>query len=272
MFSSPAPLTNESGLNLMRSLDEYIAIEINGESVSLQRLLRFAKADNASRFIRNAADAVLIRQAALAAGVSVTDEEVQQAADVFRSKRDLCDQKRTNRWLTRHYLSQVEWETLLEDEVIRMKLRNVLTAERVEKYFVEQRLSFDAATLSRIVVKEENVARELRAQIIEDDADFYSLARKYSIDMSTRPAGGYSGLVQRSEMEPAMEAAVFGAQPGQTVGPIKTYAGWQLVKIEGIQLATLDDALRETIKSLLFEEWLTAKRNEAKISIPLFEM
>jgi hypothetical protein len=32
-------------------------------------------------------------------------------------------------------------------------------------------------------VKEENVAKELRAQIVEDDADFYSLARKHSIDL-----------------------------------------------------------------------------------------
>jgi len=30
------------------------------------------------------------------------------------------------------------------------------------------------STISRIVAKEENVARELRAQIIEDDADFYT--------------------------------------------------------------------------------------------------
>jgi len=256
----------------MRSLDEYIAIEVNGQSVSVPQLLRFAKSDNESRFIRNAADALLIRQAAVAAGISVTNEEIQQAADSFRAKRDLCDPKRTNRWLARHYLSSAEWESLLEDEIIRVKLRNALTAGRVEKYFAEQRLSFDAATISRIVVKEENIARELRAQIVEDDADFYSLARTHSIDISTRPAGGYAGLARRSEMEPAMESAVFGAQPGKTVGPLKTYSGWQLLKIEAIHLATLDDSLRETIKSLLFDEWLAAERLKAKIAIPLFEI
>lgn len=255
----------------MRSLDKYIAIEINGESVSLRQLVRFAKWSNESQFIRNAADALLVRQAGLEAGITVTDEELQQAADSFRTKRDLHDEQKTDRWLARHYLSQAEWETSLEDEIMRLKLREVLTRDRVEKYFAEQRLSFDAATISRIVVQEENVAKELRAQIVEDDADFHNLARKHSIDLSTRPAGGYSGLLRRTEMEPTMEAAVFGAQPGMTVGPIKTYAGWQLVKIESIHLATLDDSLRETIKSLLFEEWLAGKRLKAKISIPLFE-
>ena len=255
----------------MRSLDEYIAIEVNGESVGLRQLLRFAKCGNESRFIRNAADTVLIRQAALEAGIDVTAEEVQCAADSFRTKRELYDQTRTERWLARNYLSHAEWNALLEDEVMRLKLRDILTKGKVEKYFAEQSLSFDGATISRIVVKEENVAKELRAQIVEDDADFHGLARKYSIDSLTRPAGGYSGLVRRTDMESTMEAAVFGAQPGQTVGPIKTYAGWQLVKLESIHLAKLDGPLREKIKSLLFEEWLASERRKAKISIPLFE-
>ena len=256
----------------MRTPDQYIAIEINGESVTLRQLIRFAKFGNESSFITSAADAVLIRQAALEAGIGVTDEEIQRAADNFRTKRDLYDEQSTDSWLARHYLSHMEWETVLEDEIIRMKLRDVLTTGKVEKYFAEQRLSFDAATISRIVVKDVNVAKELRAQIVEDDADFYNLARKYSIDSLTRPAGGYSGLVGRTDMEPAMEAAVFGAQPGKTVGPIKTYAGWQLVKLEAIHLASLDDSLRENIKSLLFEDWLADQRQKAKISIPLFEL
>ena len=237
----------------------------------MQQLLRFAKWSNESRFIRNAVDAVLIRQAALEASIEVTDEEVQQAADSFRTKRDLYDEKRTDRWLARHSLSKAEWEATLEDEIIRLKLRDVLTTGSIERYFAEQSLSFDTATISRIVVKDENVAKELRAQIVEDDADFYCLARKHSVDLSTRPAGGYSGVVRRTQMEPRLEAAVFGTQAGKTVGPIKTYAGWELVKVEAIHLAVLDESLRETIKSLLFEDWLAAERRKAKISIPLFE-
>src|SRR5436189_5757990 len=256
---------------VMGSSHNFIAIEINKQSVSLQQLLRFAKWSSESRFIRNAVDTMLIRQAALEATIEVTDEEVQQGADSFRAKRDLYDEKRTNRWLARHFLSQAEWEATLEDEIMRLKLRDFLTAGRVERYFAEHSLSFDTATISRIVVKDENVAKELRAQIVEDDADFYALARKYWIDLLTRPAGGYSGLVRRTEMEPRMEAAIFGTQPGKTVGPIKTYAGWELVKLEAIHLATLDDSLRETIKSLLFEDWLAGERVKAKISFPLFE-
>jgi len=256
---------------VMSSLDNFIAMEINGESVSFRQLTRFAKWGSESRFIKNASDATLIRQAANVAGIEVTGEEVQQAADKFRTSGDLFDKKRTERWLAKHYLSHTEWEAFLEDEILRLKLRDHLTTARVEKYFAEQRLSFDAATVSRIVVEEENVAKELRAQIVEDDADFYGLARKYSVDFLTRPAGGYCGQVRRTELEPTMEAGIFGAQPGKTVGPIKTYAGWELVKIEAIHLATLTDSLRETIKSLLFEDWLQSERLKAKITMRMFD-
>ena len=255
----------------MTSLSEYIALEINGETISLQEVLRFAKWRGESTFIKDAADAVLIRQAAVELGIRASDEELQQAADDFRAERDLYDAETTEEWLVANYLSYEEWEALLEDEIIKRKLRDVLTGGSVEKYFAEQGLSFDAAAVSRLVLKAEDIARELRAQIVEDGANFHTLAREHSIDLATRPAGGYSGLVRRSEMEAAMEAAVFGAQPGKTVGPIKTCDGWELVKVEALHPATLDDGMRETIKSLLFSEWLTERRLKAKISVPLLE-
>ena len=255
----------------LSNFSDYAAIEINGETISLREVLRFAKWPCQSTFIEVATDASLIRQAAVELGLTVTDEELQQAADRFRTGRDLYDEKTTAQWLAANYLSYAEWEMSLEDDIIRFKLRDVLTRDRVEKYFAEQRLSLDAATISRLVVKEEGLARELRAQVVEDGADFYTLARRYSVDLSTRPAGGYSGAIRRSEMEASMEAAVFGAQPGKTLGPMKTYAGWEVVKVEALIPATLDDAMREAIKSLLFDDWLNDQRLKAKIRIRLLE-
>lgn len=255
----------------MTNSSRYIALEINGDSICLQQVLRFAKSCGQSTFINDAIDAALIRQEATKRNIRVSDEEFQLAADSFRTQRDLYSLEATEDWLASNCLSHAEWEAQIEDEIIRVKLCDVLTGGSVEKYFTEQRLSFDAATISRLVLKEEGVARELRAQIIEDGADFHALAREYSIDLATRPAGGYSGLVRRSEMVPVMEAAVFGAQPGQTIGPLKTSEGWALVKLEILRPATLDDAMRKTIKSILFSEWLRGQRLEARISIPLLD-
>jgi parvulin-like peptidyl-prolyl isomerase len=183
----------------------------------------------------------------------------------------LFDEEATERWFASRHLTYEDWELLLEDDVLMRKLREALTDGKVKEYFAVHRLTFDAATLSRIVVNDEDVARELRAEIVEEGADFHALARKYSMDEWTKPASGYVGVVKRKNLEPLVESVVFGAKAGEVVGPVKTDDGWELVKVESLHPATLDDDTRETIQSYLFEEWLSNQRRKAQISVPLLE-
>jgi putative peptide maturation system protein len=255
----------------MAGLGEYVALEVNGEEISFSEVLKLAKLTGQLQFIQDAVDAALIRQAATERGLNASDDELQRAADDFRIEHELHTAEATTNWLAEKRLTFEDWESLIELSLIRDKLRERIAAGKVEQHFVENRPAFDSAAISGLVVKDEDVARELRAQIVEDGADFYTLARQYSIDARTKPAGGYSGEVSRELMEAAVEAAVFGAPAGKIVGPFKTDDGWQLIKIESLHLATLTDALRETIKSLLFEEWLGERRRKARVGIPLFE-
>ncbi len=253
----------------MSNLSEFVALEVNGEEVSLQDVMRLAKWRGQLAFVREAIDVALIRQAAEHHGIEVSDDELQQAADDFRVERELFDEESTENYLAANSLTYEDWELLLESDVITRKLRDALTDGKVKERFAVNRLSFDAATISRIIVKDEDVAKELRAEIVEEGADFHALARRHSIDAQTRPASGYVGVVKRKAMEPPIESAVFGAKPGEIVGPIKTDGGWELVKVESLHPATLDDDTREAIKSLLFEEWLDEQRRKARIAAPL---
>jgi parvulin-like peptidyl-prolyl isomerase len=121
----------------------------------------------------------------------------------------------------------------------------------------------------QLVLKDEEIARELRAQIIEDGADFHALARQYSNAVDTRLAGGYVGQRRRTDLEAAVEAAVFGAQPPAVVGPLKTDNGWELIRVEALHPAILDDSLRGMISQQLFDEWLSEQYRKARISLPL---
>lgn len=255
----------------MVKLSEFVAIEVNGEEVSLYDVLTLAKLNDQLQLINDGIDAAIVRQAAAKRGINVSDDELQQAADEFRAARELYDADTTQTWLDDKKLSYHEWESLLEALVTQKKLREALTAGLVEQRFVEQKLSFDKAAVSRLVLNDEGVARELRAQIVDDGVDFHALAREHSIHNDTRPAGGYSGEMLRSDMEPALEAAIFGAQPGKVVGPIKTDDGWELVKLERLVPAELNDEMRETIKTSIFNEWLTEQRKKGRIKVPLLD-
>ena len=254
----------------MTNLDNYSALQINDQVVTLREFLRFAKPERHAELITKAAEAVLIREGAEKRGIQVTEQELQTAADEFRIMRELYDTKKTEQWLSANYLSYAEWEALVEDEVIRVKLCDAITEGEVERYFAEQRLTFDGATISRLLVKDQSVAKELRAQIVEDGADFHALARQYSVDYETKFAGGYAGFIRRTEMGPEVEAAIFGVQPGTTIGPIETRSGWQLLKLESLHLATLDGPMREKIKSILFENWLKEQRLKAQIRVMMW--
>lgn len=255
----------------MAELVEQIALEVNGEEISLADVLRLAKLRGELQFILDAIDAALIEQAARERELSATDDELQQAADDFRIAHELHTAEATERWLEEKRLTFETWEALLERDLIRRKLREALTASKVEQHFVENRLALDSASISHLIVRDEGVARELRAQIVEDGADFHALARRYSTDEATRLAGGFVGQVKRTEMEASVESSVFGAQAGKVIGPLKTDEGWQIIKLESLHLATLDDALRERLKSELFDEWLSERRRKARINIPLLE-
>src|SRR5580765_7835690 len=138
----------------MIKLSECSALRVKDEEVSLDAVLRIAKLKDQLQFIEDAIEATLIRQNAASRGIGVSDEELQQAADTFRGERDLHDVEATKTWLEARSLSYEDWELLLEDQIIAHKLRDALTASRVEQHFAEQRLSFDSATISRLVSKE----------------------------------------------------------------------------------------------------------------------
>lgn len=256
---------------MMASLSEFSAVTVNGQAVSLQEALMQAFWREELGFLNDAADAVLIRQAARERGITVTDAELQQAADTFRVARGLYKANAMQDWLTTRGRSIEDWEAYLEYRVLASKVRQAITEGKVEQFFAENKAGYDAATISQITTADEGVAEELRSQIVDDGADFYALARKYSTDAATKCAGGYVGILSRSVMAPVMAAAVFGARPGEVIGPIKTEQGFTLVKVEAHNPAQLNSATREAIQATLFDQWLREQRGKAQITQPVLE-
>lgn len=158
----------------------------------------------------------------------------------------------------------------VREKLIESKLMDIVCGDQVEKYYYEQRLSFDTAVISQIIMTEYGAIRELMYRI-EEGGDFYTFARQYSLDEATRPAGGYRGEVTRAALSPVEAAAVFGARSGEIVGPVKTNRGYHLIKVEDIKHSVLNEQMREKILLLLFEEWIAEQMNMATIEIPLWD-
>lgn len=109
----------------------------------------------------------------------------------------------------------------------------------------------------------EALANELRARI-EAGEDFAVLAAQHSDDVSNRERGGDLGSFGRGRMVPAFEEAVFAAQPGQLVGPVRTQFGYHLIEV----LDRREERVRpfEEVRSLVMRRVQTEQAGEQALA------
>lgn len=250
-------------------IDSVVVAEVNGEAVTLGPLLHRLRLEGGLDLVQAALREQVIDQALRAHSIEVTTEELQEAADMFRTNRRLFRADDTHAWLKAHHLSVDDLEEKLSRELALRKLRVLLTEDRVEPYFVEHHAAFASARLSLLRLESEEQAREVATQIEEDEADFSDLVRSLATDPGVCESGGYLGWVARKALSPAAEAAVFSASPGDTVGPIKTDGGWALIKVWEVLEPKLTEHTRHEIRQMLFGQWLAEQINQAKLKIKL---
>lgn len=87
--------------------------------------------------------------------------------------------------------------------------------------------------------------------------------------------------VRRGELAGPLEDAIFGAEIGAVVGPIRTELGWHVARIETITaasrtsfadaLATIESELLVAARARAFDEWLERRRADLVVVEPEFE-
>jgi peptidyl-prolyl cis-trans isomerase D len=73
----------------------------------------------------------------------------------------------------------------------------------------------------------------------ESGEDFSKLAREFSQDTGSAQQGGDLGWSERKVWVPAFADAAFGMKEGEIQGPVKTQFGYHILKLDGIQPATV---------------------------------
>jgi parvulin-like peptidyl-prolyl isomerase len=191
-------------------------------------------------------------------GLKIQDEKLQEFADNFRKIYGLITAEDTYSFLNRKGLTEDDFEQFCETSLLVMSLKDNLSDEtRIEEYFLNNRSDFDRSRISMIIVKDEGLANEIVMQVSEEGEDFHMLARKHSIDMVTKYAGGYVGAINRRMLDQGTAAKVFNASPGDLLGPFRQEGFFQLILVEDIKKAELDNVVVEMIKERILEEWFS---------------
>ena len=240
----------------MGILDTVAVVKLNDKNVSLEEILKISISKGNLDFIKDAVQTILINDAAVSEGVTISNEELQNAADDFRQKHGLQSTQATNEWLKNNFMTIDDFESRQKSNLLQQKLKQKIVAGQEEKYFAENSTQFQSAVLSQIVIKDEDLADEILSQIEDEEEAFESLAKKYSIDASSKPAGGYIGHVYRNKLSAPVQVAVFGGDEGDVIGPIKTDQGFHIIRIEQLGENRLNDSLKKTIADRLFADYV----------------
>jgi foldase protein PrsA len=175
-------------------------------------------------------------------GINVTDAEVKKTLEKEKSEE---------------FPKQAEFEKFLKtsgetvsDLLLRVKLnllstkiqqkivkdRAKVTHAQIVKYYNENPKRFGVAekrNLLIILTKTEEQAKKAK-QEIESGQSFESVAKRVSIDPTSKADGGKLTGVVKGQEEKALDTAIFAAKKGVLSGPVKTPFGYYIFEVQSI--------------------------------------
>lgn len=141
---------------------------------------------------------------------------------------------------------------LTTDKVLEEVFKDVTaTDEEIKTYFDENKESFETATVSHILIKDEAKAKEIREKAASGE-DFAALAKEYSEDTGTKDAGGSLGTVAYNSTSYVAEfmEGVRATKNNEISEPVKSDYGYHIIKVTDYKQETLEGA-KESIKTNL---------------------
>jgi foldase protein PrsA len=202
-------------------------------------------------------DRRIMAQAAERLGMEVTDTELDQRLQSLVELRG--GPEGMGAWLAAAGYTADEFENELAEEVLAARM-----IQNISSGLSEQE---DQVHARHILVATETEAQDLLAQL-GAGSDFEELARLFSLDPGTRPAGGDLGWFPRGQLTMLeVEEAAFRLQPGEISGVIQTVLGYHILQVvEKDRRAVTGEALiRYRVAAVT--QWIADQRGRAEIEV-----
>ncbi len=227
----------------------------------------------------------LIRQAAKAEGASFSDADVTKKLDEI--KASYPDEATFNSMIESSGMSMDLVKRTVEDNLYyeylydKVAPASEVTTAQVEAYYAENKAQFDQeaqATLQHILfATDDKATAETVLKEIKGGADFAAMAKKYSKDTASAANGGDLGTKPYSTYVTGFKEAAQALKVGAVSDLVQSEFGWHIIKKTAETPATtskledvaqlIRDTLAQNGRDAKFDEYLTAKKEAAKIEI-----
>ena len=183
------------------------------------------------------------------------DELITRELLMQEARKLGLDQNDAIRDRAQRYREQLILDELLKD---RIKAKVELSKEELDAFYekhAHELLTTLKVQVSQMLLPNISAAKDLEHQV-NQGGDFAKFAQRYSIDGKTKAKGGDLGPYRKDLVIPEVDAVIHTIKPGLISAPIKTDAGYYLVKITPLdkEIIQADVAVRERLRQELLNE------------------
>jgi foldase protein PrsA len=204
-------------------------------------------------------------------GVKVTDKEVKKQFEKIKSQQfpkaaEFEKFLKTSGQTVSDLLLRVKLNLLsskIQQKIVKEKSK--VSHAEIEKYYKNNPKRFGVAekrNLLIILTKTEAQAKKAK-QEIESGKSFESVAKRVSIDPTSKSNGGKLPGVVKGQEEKSLDTAVFSAKKGVLTGPVKTPFGYYIFEVQTITAGS-QQTLKQAESSI--KSQLTATRQQSALS------
>lgn len=252
-------------------IEEALAATVNGEFITQVKLEREVAIYEAGS-VQPAADRQaligtvletlivdkLVEQAAAEMGINISEAEIDEQIALLEQEA-AAQNYSVDEFFAAQGITREEY---------RERLRMILLTQKVNEAVTASVPTTTTEVHARhILVADEATARAILEQL-NAGADFAQLALQYSLDPTSREAGGDLGWVAPGDLvQKEVEDALFSLPTNaRSPEPVRSPLGYHIVEaIERGESRPLDPARLAEQRNLAWEAWVVQQRNEAEI-------
>jgi parvulin-like peptidyl-prolyl isomerase len=213
--------------------------------------------DYQSQVLQAMIDRRLLADGALEAGQVIEDAALEaRMADLTQARGG---NEAMGAWLAANNYDTVQFKADLEIEMLAAWMVNRISSQVPER--------MEEVHASQIMVASREQAQQILDRLKAGE-NFGDLAAQYSLDLSTRKAGGDLGWFPRGILlVKAVEDAAFALQPGEVSDIVQSPMGYHIVMTEARGEHLLSSDARWRLQEQAVKDWLESRRQAADIQV-----
>lgn len=226
------------GAALAQNAADKTVATVNGQKLSEATFLKVLEARYGERCLNALASNLVIQQAAKAANVKVTQDELERrfvATERSVELRAPMSGENFEMWLAKRSLTREYFRTELYHQMLLEKMvesQVKVTDEDVANYYTRNKERFEEPAMVRVAhicVQDQKTALQIRADIVSGKIDWNKAVKDFTLDPWTKDNNGDMGFLEMADT-PFHKAAFALKANGDISDPVESPMGWHIIK------------------------------------------